>query len=122
MREMIAARRMSEAKEDRCDLFSSLLDATDEDENVLSEDDLMGIFQVIPNLGASFNVVTGNIFIFMLAGHEVRVSSKVFQNLSLKLSHSTDNRAHIVFRTRSFSIIQRRAREALSTHQKCLPE
>ncbi|ESK89419.1 cytochrome p450 [Moniliophthora roreri MCA 2997] len=56
MLEMIASRRNADKKEERYDLFSSLLDANDDTtsgEPPLSESDLMG-----------------NIFIFLLAGHE----------------------------------------------------
>jgi cytochrome P450 len=58
MSEMIHERRVSEKKEERYDLFSSLLDASDDvsaGDNQLSDSELRG-----------------NIFIFMLAGHEVR--------------------------------------------------
>ena len=51
-------RKGSEKKEDRYDLFSSLLDANEEENDgtaKLSDDELMG-----------------NIFIYLIAGHEVR--------------------------------------------------
>ena len=51
--EMISARRNSEKKEERYDLLSSLLDASSDDPT-FTDSDLMG-----------------NIFIFLLAGHEV---------------------------------------------------
>jgi cytochrome P450 len=58
MDEMIAARRTAEKKEEKYDLFSSLLDASDEaeteGESKISDAELRG-----------------NIFIFMIAGHEV---------------------------------------------------
>ena len=51
MRDLIVARRTAEVKEERHDLFSSLLDANDDLDEKLSDDNLFG-----------------NIFIFMLAG------------------------------------------------------
>ncbi|KAE9391411.1 cytochrome P450 [Gymnopus androsaceus JB14] len=50
--EMISARRNSEKKEERYDLLSSLLDASSDDPTFTDRD------------------LTGNIFIFLLAGHE----------------------------------------------------
>ena len=60
MQEMIVARRTAEVKEERHDLFSSLLDANMDEElaktgGTLADSELLG-----------------NIFIFLLAGHEVR--------------------------------------------------
>ncbi|KAF7793522.1 hypothetical protein EIP86_004636 [Pleurotus ostreatoroseus] len=57
MLEMCAARRAAETKDEKHDLFNSLLDARDEDESggaKLTDRELLG-----------------NIFIFLLAGHEV---------------------------------------------------
>jgi cytochrome P450 len=57
MMEMISSRRNAEKKEEHYDLFSSLLDANDDSESgeaKLSERELIG-----------------NIFVFLLAGHEV---------------------------------------------------
>ena len=54
---MIDARKGSQKKEERYDLFSSLLDANDQESDgtaKLSDDELMG-----------------NIFIYLIAGHEV---------------------------------------------------
>ena len=42
MHEMIEARKTSEKKEERYDLFSSLLDANEEEDDLLSESELMG--------------------------------------------------------------------------------
>ncbi|EIN08462.1 cytochrome P450 [Punctularia strigosozonata HHB-11173 SS5] len=65
MSEMISARRTAEKKEERYDLFSSLLDASDDvaadSANTLSDSELRG-----------------NIFIFMLAGHETTAHTLCF--------------------------------------------
>ena len=57
MQEMIVARRTAEVKEERHDLFSSLLDANEglaENGEQLADEGLLG-----------------NVFIFMVAGYEV---------------------------------------------------
>lgn len=64
MRHMIDARKGAEKKEERYDLFSSLLDANDEESDgaaKLSDDELMG-----------------NIFIYLIAGHEVGCARLLF--------------------------------------------
>ncbi|KZV71454.1 cytochrome P450 [Peniophora sp. CONT] len=65
MFEMIESRRSAEKKEDRSDLFSSLMDAADED-----------------SLGSSSKItdreLVGNTFIFLLAGHETTAHTLCF--------------------------------------------
>ncbi|GJE92931.1 cytochrome P450 [Phanerochaete sordida] len=63
MLEMIQARRSSEKKEERYDLFSNLLDASEDDEGQ-------------PKLADS--ELLGNIFIFLLAGHETTAHTLCF--------------------------------------------
>lgn len=74
MFEMIEGRRKAEKKEERSDLFSSLLDAADEDsEDKITDRELVGELlwdlALCPLIAL---VYAGNIFIFLLAGHEVR--------------------------------------------------
>ena len=74
MVEMIRDRQVEVEKEDRHDLFTSLLKANDRDLD-LSESELISMFF---SLHIS-NYVTnwwslGNIYIFLVAGHEVRIS------------------------------------------------
>lgn len=59
MQEMICLRRGSEKKEERHDLFSSLLDASDGEADGAAK--------------LSDREMLGNIFVFLLAGHEVRL-------------------------------------------------
>ncbi|KIP05980.1 hypothetical protein PHLGIDRAFT_119388 [Phlebiopsis gigantea 11061_1 CR5-6] len=66
MREMIHARRTAEKKEERYDLFSSLLEA--------SEDELDGTGSV----KLTDQELLGNIFIFLLAGHETTAHTLCF--------------------------------------------
>lgn len=65
MQEMIDERRASDVKSDRCDLFRNLLDANsgefDRSDSRLSDDELIG-----------------NIFIFLLAGHETSAHTLCF--------------------------------------------
>ena len=72
MRHMIDARKGAEKKEERYDLFSSLLDANDEESDgnaKLSDDELMG-----------------NIFIYLIAGHEVGLVVSTPVHTALKQS------------------------------------
>ncbi|KAI0732805.1 cytochrome P450, partial [Fomitopsis betulina] len=71
MRHMIDARKGAEKKEERYDLFSSLLDANDEESDgaaKLSDDELMG-----------------NIFIYLIAGHETTAHTIAFAFVMLAL-------------------------------------
>ncbi|KAI0052106.1 cytochrome P450 [Auriscalpium vulgare] len=63
MLEMVRARRTAEKKEERYDLFSSLMDASEGEngESILTDREL-----------------TGNIFIFLLAGHETTAHTLCF--------------------------------------------
>ncbi|EJD35640.1 614/534 cytochrome P450 [Auricularia subglabra TFB-10046 SS5] len=63
MLEMVTARRTSEVKEERYDLFSGLLDATEKDDarERLTDAELLG-----------------NIFVFLLAGHETTAHTLAF--------------------------------------------
>ena len=77
MEEMIQDRRTAEKKEERYDLFSSLLDASDSEsdgEVRLTDNELLGKYHAFENLAYALNSRTiGNIFIFLLAGKFVRV-------------------------------------------------
>ncbi|THV03109.1 cytochrome P450 [Dendrothele bispora CBS 962.96] len=71
MLEMIHARRTSEKKEERYDLFSSLLDANDDDGDEEFEfDDGEGGKERGKKLKLTERELIGNIFIFLVAGHE----------------------------------------------------
>lgn len=61
MQEMIDERRLSEVKAERHDLFNSLLDANMDEENMKG------------GVTLDDSELLGNIFIFLLAGHEVRL-------------------------------------------------
>ena len=75
MLEMIEQRRRSPEKVERYDLFSSLLDANEEDfdgEPKLTDRDLLGKLTIPAtrpeNSRSELFVAPGNIFIFLLAG------------------------------------------------------
>ncbi|KAJ3552189.1 hypothetical protein NM688_g4282 [Phlebia brevispora] len=63
MLEMVHARKMAEKKEERYDLFSSLLDASEEEEGSAKLTD---------------RELLGNIFVFLLAGHETTAHTLCF--------------------------------------------
>ncbi|KIJ25326.1 hypothetical protein M422DRAFT_38814, partial [Sphaerobolus stellatus SS14] len=61
MQEMIVSRRTSEVKEERYDLFSALLDGSENDKNPLTDEELIG-----------------NIFLFLIAGHDTTAHTLCF--------------------------------------------
>lgn len=77
MLEMVNDRRNGDMKEERYDLFSGLLDAAQEEPEsggVINDQELMGESLIVapyPILNESLLDVSGNMFIFILAGHEV---------------------------------------------------
>ena len=84
MQEMIVARRTAEVKEERHDLFSSLLDANEglaENGEQLADEGLLG-----------------NVFIFMVAGYEVSREAWVHSFVSCVLTRH-DRQVHTRSRT-----------------------
>jgi hypothetical protein len=77
MVEMVNTRRNAETKEERYDLFSGLLDAAEGDLDgaaAITEEELIGKCYLSYDIvhEKKFSLTTaGNIFIFLLAGHEV---------------------------------------------------
>ena len=72
---MIHSRKNSERNKQRYDLFSSLLEANDDEDisgdNVkLSTSELLGRSHTNPSQ-STLTLLVGNVFIFQLAGHEV---------------------------------------------------
>ena len=96
---MVEARRNEDKVEERHDLFSSLLDATQDElgsEAVLDDDELIGEYQTprsIGNLGKRLIRVPGNMFIYLLAGHEVGIFSVLPAVLSPNSSLQTSAHA-----------------------------
>ena len=75
MAEMVEARKKSDKVEQRYDLFSGLLDAAQDEQGsaALGDDELIGGYstsRLFGTLGV-LPVLIGNMFIFLLAGHEV---------------------------------------------------
>ena len=80
MLEMVEARRNTDKVEQHHDLFSGLLDAAqDEPDNgvALSEEELIGKYS-INQLESVLTAITGNMFIFLLAGHDVGPSLSAY--------------------------------------------
>jgi len=77
MLEMVEARRNVDNAEQRCDLLSGLLDATQDDPDngaSLSDDELVGKYPMSHQfafLESVLPAILGNMFIFLFAGHEV---------------------------------------------------
>jgi hypothetical protein len=78
MLEMVEARRDADKVEERYDLFSGLLDAAQDEsgnEAALSDDELIGWYSLSDRsafIQVALPSLLGNMFIFLLAGHEVR--------------------------------------------------
>jgi hypothetical protein len=103
MLEMVKARREGDKVEERYDLFSGLLDAAQDEQGgevVLNDDELMGGC----SMSRSFEihvlpVLPGNMFIFLIAGHEVRFSCSSCGVVPKQFSadHSAYTMLHICF-------------------------
>jgi hypothetical protein len=75
MVEMVDARRGSEIKEERHDMFSNLLDAAHDNPDgsvSITEDELVGKCDLSYHVALLSLTFPGNMFILLLAGHEVR--------------------------------------------------
>lgn len=80
MQNMIDDRRNAEKKEDKADLFTTLLDANDEEADRklrLTDGDLMGTFLDILLRRFYSRLWVGNVYVFLIAGHEVRYAGRV---------------------------------------------
>jgi hypothetical protein len=78
MLEMVEARRKSDKTEQRHDLFTGLLDAAEEEPDngvALSDQELLGKYPMSHRFAYSesilLTILLGNMFVFLLAGHEV---------------------------------------------------
>ncbi|TFY75699.1 hypothetical protein EWM64_g8312 [Hericium alpestre] len=94
MLEMIRARRNAEKTEERYDLFSSLLEAsedTSDGEPALTDSELWQ--------GADFLSTTGNIFIFLVAGHETTAHTLCFTFAMLALYPEVQDRLYEQIKT-----------------------
>ena len=103
--EMVEARRDGDKVEQRYDLFSGLLDAAQDEQDIeaaLSDEELMGGYsstQRWDRLGFSeivLSVFPGNMFIFLIAGHEVR-SFPFILRCCPQTVHYSPRRIHYVF-------------------------
>lgn len=100
MLEMIQSRKISEQKEDYNDLFSNLLDANNHEGRSggqeLPDSELLGVYSYTrvptPEHSTSSRVCTGNIFIFLIAGHETTAHTLCF-TLALLALYSREQEA-----------------------------
>lgn len=95
--EMVEARRKAEKKEERYDLFSSLLDASDDQQDggaKLTDRELLGWFLVYDSITILIDCAIGNIFIFLLAGQFVIIKLSI-KNLRLNCLFVTGHEACI---------------------------
>ena len=122
MLEMVEARRDGDKVEERYDLFSGLLDATQDEpgsEMALSNEELFGGYWIsirLGSFGSILYILTGNMFVFLLAGHEVRFL------LFLRCCSNrfpTDHSAYTMLLVGHVGSLSWRARVSISTHQRC---
>jgi hypothetical protein len=102
MLEMVEARRNADKTEQRYDLFSGLLDAAQDDLDngaALSDQELLGKSPTSHRFAFSESVllaIPGNMFIFLIAGHEVGPSP--FSCSVAERVAPTDHSAYTVLR------------------------
>jgi hypothetical protein len=97
MLEMVEARRNTDKEEQRHDLFSGLLEAADDGEK-LNDEELLGGSLTLRSfriLGKGLTSPLGNMFIFLLAGHEVQPFT--FSRCSALIQFLTDHSAYAMF-------------------------
>ena len=97
MMDMVEARKGADKVEERYDLFSGLLDAAQDEpgnEAALGDDELIGWYSLSDHsafIEVDLPPLLGNMFVFLLAGHEVRSfpSSRVVAIQSLQSTAHT---------------------------------
>lgn len=100
MQEMIDVRKNQETKDERHDLFSLLLDASEAEtdgEQKMKNSDLIGALIILPTLYCLIMAIfyiyiypnVGNIFVFLLAGHEVRYLIQIYIALTYQTIQTT---------------------------------
>ena len=101
MLEMVESRRNENKGEQYYDLFSGLLDAAQDEPNseaTLNDEELIGRYSISRSFSTRKRLtLSGNMFIFILAGHEV-ISSRSSCGVSPN-RFSTDHSANIMLLT-----------------------
>ena len=119
MLEMVEARRNADKGEQCHDLFSGLLDAAQDEldsEATLSDEELIGVHPILrsESLESGLLIPSGNMFIFLFAGHEVR-SSHSSCGVAPK-QFPTDHSVYIMLLICLIGTVSRRTRASVSTH------
>jgi hypothetical protein len=123
--ELINERKVSNEKGGRRDLLSNLVDANeevlDDGEQRLGEEELIGKAVNTRSGDPHFDNPSrsGNIFIFYLAGYEVRTHSH--RGWCLDLNGAEDIRTYPFFRPEHARGTPRRARSIIPTHSESSP-
>lgn len=115
MKEMIKERRNSIEKSENFDLFTGLLESADDPKDQLTDDELIGALN--PTFHACSRliiVLAGNVFIFLVAGHEV--GARVPAMVETTDPVPNDRRRHIPWRLHSvFWRCTRRSRRSYTS-------
>lgn len=113
MKEMIQQRRNSLEKGETFDLFSGLLESADDPADQLTDEELIGT-PLSDSLSGPHLIISGNVFIFLVAGHEVRGD---ICTSGFGLDFISDNGPYPSLHFRAARAVPRRAGEAISAHQ-----
>ncbi len=125
LEEMVQERRASTKKEERHDLLSSLLDANEgalESDAKLTDDALLGVHcRAYCAAYASWKpFYIGNIFMFLVAGYEVRLAACLYCCLRLRLMRAcVDHVPHTCVRVHLPRALPGRTGEVLPEPQSC---
>ena len=120
MTEMVDARRSAETKEERRDLFSGLLDAADGDLDggvAITDQELISTFRLPYRVTLMKRVPTrypGNMFVFLLAGHEVQWCHPILPLVQFEPSSTVDDSPYTLLHVRPIGTLPRRARALVS--------
>jgi hypothetical protein len=121
MLEMVEARRKADKTEQRYDLFSGFLDAAEDESDdgvALRDQELLGKYPMshhLARLKASYPQSLGNMFIFLLAGHEVAPSPS---SCSVNLKDFPQTAAHTLCFTFALLALYPNEQERLYEHIK----
>ena len=121
---MIRDRQSAINKVERHDLFTKLLEANDDDlgQKSMTEDELIGSFSILTIFFKTiWNLmdVSGNMYIFLLAGHEVGNPHLLFRRINNFDAFWLDNGTYFGLHICTVGIIPWWTGEALWTDQVC---
>lgn len=119
LEEMIVDRRSSSDQAERHDLFSALIESSEKDDEAhrLTDEELIGSPVYFRRIRLFYLMsFLGNIFMFLVAGHEVRIVYKLMFTFLYLIPFYSDNSAHPDLRSRPFSPASRSTGNIISAY------